>query len=48
MLSGENNVNRLRKAFMRAILRQNIGWFDSQKSGGLATELFRFLIHLEV
>ncbi|CAI4228037.1 unnamed protein product [Auanema sp. JU1783] len=36
----ENNVNRLRRAFLKSILRQDITWFDKNHSGTLATKLF--------
>ena len=36
-------VNRLRKTFMKAVMRQDITWFDAKSTGTLTTELFRFL-----
>ncbi|WKY07556.1 hypothetical protein Q1695_007208 [Nippostrongylus brasiliensis] len=36
----ENLVNRLRREFFKAILRQDITWFDKNHSGTLATKLF--------
>ncbi|GFS26455.1 multidrug resistance protein 1 [Elysia marginata] len=38
-LSGERQTYRLRKMFFKALLRQNIGWYDSQQSGELTTRL---------
>ncbi|EYC19306.1 hypothetical protein Y032_0024g1008 [Ancylostoma ceylanicum] len=36
----ENLVNQLRREFFKAILRQDITWFDKNHSGTLATKLF--------
>ncbi|VDL67333.1 unnamed protein product [Nippostrongylus brasiliensis] len=36
----ENLVNRLRRKFFKAILHQDIAWFDTNNSGELATKLF--------
>ncbi|VDL68892.1 unnamed protein product [Nippostrongylus brasiliensis] len=36
----ENLVNRLRRKFFKAILHQDIAWFDKNNSGELATKLF--------
>ncbi|CAL2042115.1 unnamed protein product [Caenorhabditis brenneri] len=36
----EQMNNRLRREFVRAILRQDISWFDTNHSGTLATKLF--------
>ncbi|VDL73433.1 unnamed protein product, partial [Nippostrongylus brasiliensis] len=38
----ENLVNRLRREFFKAILRQDITWFDKNHSGTLATKLFEY------
>ena len=35
----ERQVHRIRKQFFNAILRQEIGWFDTQQSGELTTRL---------
>ncbi|CAJ0936179.1 unnamed protein product, partial [Mesorhabditis belari] len=40
MLSCENITNRMRRAFFKAIMRQDISWFDRNHSGTLATKLF--------
>jgi ABC-type multidrug transport system fused ATPase/permease subunit len=39
MVSSERQTNKMRKAYFRAILRQEIGWFDQHKSGELSTRL---------
>ncbi|CAI5448149.1 unnamed protein product [Caenorhabditis angaria] len=36
----EQMNNRMRREFVRAILRQDISWFDTNHSGTLATKLF--------
>ncbi|VDM75530.1 unnamed protein product, partial [Strongylus vulgaris] len=36
----ENLVNQLRREFFKAIMRQDITWFDKNHSGTLATKLF--------
>ncbi|GFN90381.1 multidrug resistance protein 1-like, partial [Plakobranchus ocellatus] len=38
-ISGERQTFRLRKTFFKALLRQNIGWYDSKQSGELTTRL---------
>ncbi|XP_071946246.1 ATP-dependent translocase ABCB1-like [Antedon mediterranea] len=35
----QRQVNKIRKAFFKAILRQDIGWFDAHPSGELNTRL---------
>lgn len=40
LVSGENVIHRTRKAFLRAIMRQDISWFDEHNSGTLTTKLF--------
>ncbi|CAJ0565333.1 unnamed protein product, partial [Mesorhabditis spiculigera] len=40
MLSCENVTNRMRRAFFKAIMRQDITWYDRNHSGTLATKLF--------
>lgn len=39
MTACERQVNKIRKHFFRAILRQEIGWFDKHQSGELTTRL---------
>ncbi|PAV65224.1 hypothetical protein WR25_20742 [Diploscapter pachys] len=36
----ENLINRLRRHFFKAIMRQEIAWFDKNHSGTLGTKLF--------
>uniref|UniRef100_A0A914WE06 ABC-type xenobiotic transporter n=1 Tax=Plectus sambesii TaxID=2011161 RepID=A0A914WE06_9BILA len=36
----ENMIHRLRADFFKAVLRQNIGWFDENQSGTLTSKLF--------
>ncbi|CAI5451390.1 unnamed protein product [Caenorhabditis angaria] len=36
----ENLVHRLRKQFFRSVMRHEIGWYDKNTSGTLATKLF--------
>ncbi|CAJ0587561.1 unnamed protein product, partial [Mesorhabditis spiculigera] len=40
MISCENVCNRMRRDFFKAIMRQDITWFDKNHSGTLATKLF--------
>ncbi|CAG5131707.1 unnamed protein product, partial [Candidula unifasciata] len=35
----ERQTHKLRKAFFKALLRENIGWYDKQQSGELTTRL---------
>ncbi|XP_071144835.1 ATP-dependent translocase ABCB1-like isoform X2 [Mytilus edulis] len=39
MTACERQVNKIRKQFFQAILRQEIGWFDKHQSGELTTRL---------
>ena len=43
----ERQSHRLRKAFFRAILRQEIAWFDKHQSGELTSRLAEYvgLVH---
>ncbi|BFZ23921.1 hypothetical protein BsWGS_26960 [Bradybaena similaris] len=38
-ISCERQTHKLRRAFFKALLRENIGWFDKQQSGELTTRL---------
>lgn len=38
----DNMTIRLRKKFIEALLRQDVAWFDSRKTGELSTRLFRY------
>ena len=38
-MSAERQVNRIRKLYFQSVLRQEIGWFDCNPSGELATRL---------
>ncbi|KAK0397961.1 hypothetical protein QR680_002359 [Steinernema hermaphroditum] len=40
LVAGENMIHRMRIAFLRAILRQDIPWYDKHNSGTLTTKLF--------
>ncbi|PAV59795.1 hypothetical protein WR25_25744 isoform A [Diploscapter pachys] len=40
LLVCESMVNRLRRHFFKAIMRQDIAWFDKNQSGSLGTKLF--------
>ena len=37
--AAERQVNRIRKMYYQSVLRQDIGWFDCNPSGELATRL---------
>lgn len=39
MIAAESQVKRLREAYLRALLRQDISWHDFQRTGDLATKL---------
>lgn len=39
LLATERQVKKIRLAFYRAIIRQEIGWFDANPSGELATRI---------
>jgi ABC-type multidrug transport system fused ATPase/permease subunit len=40
LVASENMMHRMRKAFFKSVLRQNIAWYDMNNSGTLATKLF--------
>uniref|UniRef100_A0AC34FII6 ABC transmembrane type-1 domain-containing protein n=1 Tax=Panagrolaimus sp. ES5 TaxID=591445 RepID=A0AC34FII6_9BILA len=40
LISGEQMIHRMRLAFFRGILHQDISWFDKNNSGTLTTKLF--------
>src|SRR6185437_14844677 len=39
MVSSERQIKRIREAYLKAILRQNIGWFDEISSGQLTSRI---------
>ncbi|KAF2069672.1 hypothetical protein CYY_009009 [Polysphondylium violaceum] len=39
MIAGERQTNRARKEYLTSILRQEIGWFDTNKSNELASRI---------
>ncbi|RCI06466.1 ATP-binding cassette, sub-B (MDR TAP), member 4, partial [Rhizopus stolonifer] len=39
VLTGENQVRRIRNMYVHAILRQDMGWFDKAEEGSLTTRL---------
>lgn len=39
MAACERQVNKIRKQFFKAIIKQEIGWFDKHQSGELTTRL---------
>ncbi|KAI8094285.1 putative ABC transporter protein [Thamnidium elegans] len=39
VLTGENQVRRIRSMYVHAILRQEMGWFDKAEEGSLTTRL---------
>ncbi|KAG2226168.1 hypothetical protein INT45_003313 [Circinella minor] len=39
VLTGEKQVRRIRKEYIHAILRQDMGWFDQSEEGSLTTRL---------
>ena len=41
LLSAERQSNKVRNEYFRAIMRQEIGWFDETSSGELTTRLTR-------
>uniref|UniRef100_A0A1I8A8Z0 Multidrug resistance protein 1 n=1 Tax=Steinernema glaseri TaxID=37863 RepID=A0A1I8A8Z0_9BILA len=40
LVAGENMIHRMRIAFLKAVLRQDIPWYDKNHSGTLTTKLF--------
>lgn len=40
LIASENLMHRMRKAFFKAILRQDIAWYDANHSGTLTSKLF--------
>ena len=42
-ISAERQASRVRKAYFRAMLRQEVGWYDSISSGELTTRLSGFV-----
>jgi len=45
-ISCERQTHRIRKQFFRAILRQEIAWFDVHQSGELTTRLAEYGLNL--
>ena len=43
LLAAESQCNRIRIEYFRAIMRQEIGWFDEKSSGELTTRLSRYV-----
>ena len=43
-LSSERQAKRIRKLFFRAVLRQEIGWFDVHSSGELISRLNKYVL----
>ena len=41
LLAAANQGSRLRRQYVKAILRQNIAWFDTQKTGEITTSIER-------
>jgi len=39
MLAGERQARRIREAYLKAILRQDVAWFDVQGTGALTTRI---------
>lgn len=39
IMTGENQTRRLRRYYVHAILRQDLGWFDKAEEGSLTTRL---------
>ena len=39
MIAGENQAKRIREYYFRAIIRQDIGWFDKTSTGELTTRM---------
>ncbi|KAG5457408.1 MAG: ABC transporter type 1, transmembrane domain-containing protein, partial [Olpidium bornovanus] len=39
VLTGENQTKRIREAYVQAVLRQDMGWFDASEDGSLTTRL---------
>uniref|UniRef100_A0A914DYJ7 Uncharacterized protein n=1 Tax=Acrobeloides nanus TaxID=290746 RepID=A0A914DYJ7_9BILA len=42
LVAGENMMHRMRMAFFKSILRQDIPWYDKNQSGTLSTKLFDY------
>jgi len=42
VLVGQSQANKIRKEYVRAILRQEIGWYDGKLSGELTTRLSKY------
>ena len=41
-VAAERQVHKLRKAYFKAVLRQEISWFDEQQTGGLTSRLTEY------
>jgi ABC-type multidrug transport system fused ATPase/permease subunit len=39
IISGENQAKRIRESFFKAIIRQDVGWFDKMSTGDLTNRL---------
>lgn len=43
LVSGENMIHRMRKAFFKSILHQDITYFDKTSTGTLTTKMFEYV-----
>lgn len=48
MMPAEKQTRVIRKTLFRAILRQDIGWFDVYKSGELTSRLTEYVKHFNL
>ena len=39
MITGERQIRKVREAYLKSILSQEIGWFDTTKSSELSTRI---------
>jgi ABC-type multidrug transport system fused ATPase/permease subunit len=43
LITSYRQSNKIRVELLKAVLRQNIGWFDTKESGSLATRLSEYV-----
>lgn len=43
LVACENMMQRIRKAFFKSLLRQDIAWHDRHQTGALSTKLFEYV-----
>ncbi len=42
-LSAASQVHRIRSLFLKAVLRQEVGWYDTHRTGDFATRMTEYI-----